>query len=166
MSLNQIKTELLVKPGQPSPNIRFSGTVVPCKEVVKYLGSLIAWNKPFDIAYKHRTALAEEAYKKLRLAWNSSLGVNTKLRIFQSIFLPVLLYGMDSLTLTTPQLNRLDAYYYRFLRRIVGIKAKVSYYSRVPNAEVGHRAGYPNRPSDSLWKQQYQFMREVFQMPR
>ena len=165
MSLNHIKMELLVKPGQPPPNIRFSdGTAVPCKEVVKYLGSLIAWNRPFDIAYKHRTALAEEAYKKLRLVWNSLLGVKTKLRIFQCVILPVLLYGMDSLTLTTPQLNRLDAYCYRFLRRIVGIKA--SYYSRVSNADVWDKAGYPNRPSDSLWTQQFQFMKEVFQMPR
>ena len=165
MSPNHIKTELLVKPGQPSPNIRFSdGTAVPCKEVVKYLGSLISWNRPFHIAYKRRTALAEEAYKKLQLVWNSSLGIKTKLRIFQSIFLPVLLYGMDSFTLTTPQLNRLDAYYYPFLRRIVGIKA--SYYSRVSNADVKDKAGYPNRPSDSLWKQQFQFMKGVFQMPR
>ena len=37
------------------------------------------------------------------------------------------LYGI----LTTPQLDRLDAYYCRFLRRIVGIKA--SYYSKVTN---------------------------------
>ena len=161
MRLNQVKTEMLHRPDHPTPAIFFQdGKLVPRKDTVKYLGSMISWNRPFDTSYKHRTALAEEAYKKLRLIWNSSLNDKAKLRIFQSIFIPVLIYGMDSLTLTTPQLARLDAYYFRFLRRIVGIKA--SFYSRVSNHTVWERASYPDRPSDYLWRSQYKFMQEVF----
>ena len=161
MQLNQLKTEMLVKTDHPAPPVYFlNGSPVPRKEVVKYLGCVVAWHNPFDVSYKHRTALAEEAHKKLRLIWNSTLSRNTKLRIFQSIFIPVLIYGMDSMTLTTPQLHRLDAFYFRFLRRVVGIKA--SFYSRVSNLVVWETAGFPDRPSDFLWRSQYQFMREVY----
>ena len=162
MQLNQVKTEMLVKTDHPSSPVYFqNGSPVPRKEVVRYLGCMVAWHNPFDVSYEHRTALAEEAHKKLRRVWNSTLGAATKLRVFQSIFIPVLICGMDTMTLTTPQLHRLDAYYFRFLRRVVGIKA--SYYSRVSNLSVWEKAGFPDRPSDFLRRSEYKFMREVYQ---
>ena len=135
MSLNQNKTELLTHPAQPHSTVKFSdGTSVPTTTQVKYLGSMVSWTKPFESAFFHRSALAEAAYKKLRLVWNSSLSRRTKLRIFQSVFIPTLIYGLDSLTLTEKHLKRVDAFYIRFLHRIVGIKA--SYYSHVTNHSV------------------------------
>ena len=72
MQLNLIKTELLYIPDHTA-TLRFKkGSLVPRKEVVKYLGSLISWKKPFETAFRQRASLAEEAYKKLRLVWNSS----------------------------------------------------------------------------------------------
>ena len=59
-------------------------------------------NYPSDSA-----ALAESGYKKLRLVWNSNLPRNTKLRIFHSTFIPIRIYGLDTLTLTdSNQQNR------------------------------------------------------------
>ena len=49
---------------------------------------------------------------------------------------------------TTPQLRCIDAYYQRFSRRVIGIKA--SFYSRVPNHSVRRQAGYPKLPSTQL----------------
>ena len=146
MSLNKIKTELLVRSDYKGPTVHFQdGTPVQTKDVVKYLGSMITWFHPFEAAFKHRAALAEEAYKKLRLIWNSSLPHSKKVSIFQTTFVPVLIYGLDALTLTTPHLKRIDAYYIRFLRRVIGIKA--SFYSRIPNTEVYNRAQRPKLPS-------------------
>ena len=161
MSLNQSKTELLTNPAFQEPKWCFlNGDPVPTTEVVKYLGSHVSWTKAFDTAFSHRRALAEEAHKKLRLVWNSSLPRNEKLKIFQAVFIPTLIYGLDSLTLTTPHLKRIDAFYIRFLRRIVGIKA--SFYSRVPNTEVWETAGKPRLPSDFLLKAEVKFAAEVF----
>ena len=161
MSLNQSKTELLINPAFPEPKWNFlNGDPVPTTEVVKYLGSHVSWTKAFDTAFSHRRALAEEAYKKLRLVWNSSLSRHEKLKIFQAVFIPTLIYGLDSLTLTTPHLKRIDAFFIRFLRRIVGIKA--SFYSRVPNTEVWETAGKPRLPSDFLLKAEVKFAAEVF----
>ena len=66
-------------------------------------------------------------------------------------------------TMTTPQLNCIDAYYYRFLRRIIGIKA--SYYSRVPNHSVWRQAGYPKLPSTQLNNIQRKMMDEGLLLP-
>ena len=162
MKLNQDKTELLTHPDWETPKVQFSdGTLVKTTTQVKYLGCKISWKAPFESAFIHRLQLAEQAYKKLRLVWNSSLKRKVKVKIFQATFLPVLLYGLDSLTLTTPQLRRIDAQYLRFLRRSIGIKA--SYYSRIPNQEVWRQAGHPTLPSGRLHWVQYKRFVAVFQ---
>ena len=155
MALNKVKTELLTKQSTPNPRLRFSDdSIVPTTEVVKYLGSLITWSTPFDTAFKHRTSLAAE------VIWNGSLPIPSKIRIFQSTFVRVLIYGLDSFTLTTPLMHRIDAYCLRFLRRVVGIKA--SYYSRIPNSEVYNKARRPKLPAQTLSDAQNKVMREVF----
>ena len=117
MKLNYAKTEVLYHPKQAPPDLRFSnGEKVQTTTQTKYLGSMISWTKPFEVAYQHRAGIAETAYKKLRLIWNSSLSKKKKLHIFQSTFLPTLTYGLDAITLTDKYLARVDAYYIRFLR--------------------------------------------------
>ena len=164
MNLNQTKTEILVKPGSDSPNVKFrNGSLVPTTTQVKYLGSMISWENTFSQALKHRAALAEAAYKQLRLVWNSTMPRKKKIYIFQSVFLSTLIYGLDALTLTPKHMKKVNGVYFRFLRRIIGIKA--SYYSRVSNHEVWRKANYPQRPSDRLSKLQYKMMYEVFSSP-
>ena len=161
MKLNRSKTELLTDSRYSTPKLYFiNDQEVPTTTQVKYLGYHISWEDPFSVAFKHRAALTEAAYKKLRLVWNSSLTRCTKLRIFQATFVPVLTYGLDALTLTDKSLDRIDAFFFRFLRRIVGIKA--SYYSRVSNHVVWRTANYPKKPSDRLHKIQDKMLGEVF----
>ena len=112
------------------------------------------------LLFRHRAALAEEAYKKLRLVWNSSLSHRAKMRMFQATFAPTLTYGLDSLTLTDKQLHRIDDYFIRFLRKIVGIKA--SYYSRISNEIEMEKARHPELPSQTLYEAQYNFMRSFY----
>ena len=161
MRLNATKTELLINECCPPAEIRFvNGDIVPTTTQAKYLGSMVSWNMPFRTAFKHRCALAEEAYKKLRLVWNSSLPRRVKLRIFQAIYPAVLTYGLDSFTLTDGHLQQIDAFYFRFLRRIIGTKA--SFYSRIPNSEVYQQANRPKRPSEFIQDAQFKMMYEVF----
>ena len=87
MKLNQDKTEILSHPETPSSSIYFlDGTQVKTTPQTKYLGSLVSWEKPFEAAFYHRLGLAEEAYKKLRLVWNSNKTRSSKVRIFQTVF--------------------------------------------------------------------------------
>ena len=49
MSLNQTKTEVLVDPRRPPIRLKFQdGTPVPTTTQIKYLGSMISWDKPFE----------------------------------------------------------------------------------------------------------------------
>ena len=142
MHLNQQKTELLVHNEEDKTTLHFQdGSLVPTTPHIKYLGSMICWKNPFDMAFYHRRGLSEQAYKKLRLVWSSTMPQKHKLKVFQATFLPVLTYGLDAVTITEKQLHRLDAHYIRFLRRIVGIKA--SYYSHVTNQEVYKKNSVP-----------------------
>ena len=103
---------------------------------------------PFEIAFRHRAALAEESYKKLGLVWNSRRSNKHKLYIFRTTFVPTLCYGLDALTLTDPNLRRIDAWYNKFLRRVIGIKA--TYWSRISNWSVWNQAHRPQLPSTTL----------------
>ena len=86
-----------------------------------------------------------------------------KLYIFQSVFLSTVVYGLDALTLTPKHMKRINGVYFRFLRRIVGIKA--SYYSRISNHVVWRKANYTQRPSDRLHNLQYKMLYQVFTSP-
>ena len=83
-----------------------------------------------------------------------------KVKIFQATFVPCLIYGLEALTLSSKNLQTINAQYYRFLRRAIGIKA--SYYSRVSNESVWEQAGRPQRPSESLHAVQHKMLQEVF----
>ena len=165
MNLNQSKTEILTHPTSDHTSLKFrDGTAVPTTTQVKYLGARISWTNPFHTAFYHRLGLTEEAFEKLRMVWNSSLPRKTKVHIYHTAIVPVLLYGLDSLTLTDKMLKKIDGQYYRFLRRSIGIKA--SFYSRVTNRDVWEQAGKPVPASELLNWNQYKTLIEVFQQDR
>ena len=70
------------------------------------------------------------------------------------------MYSLEALTLTDKVLHRIDAVFYRLLRRCIGIKA--SFYSRVSNQDVWQQAGEPTPPSKLLNSKQKDFLGSVF----
>ena len=73
MRLNETRTEILSSTPQTDPVFFSSGGPVEVVDVVKYLGSMISFNKPFEVAFLHRLGVAETAYKKMRLVWNCNM---------------------------------------------------------------------------------------------
>ena len=79
MRLNQIETEILADPRHGPVQVRFKdGNTVPTTTQNVYLGSMISWSDTFSTAFQHRAALAEAAYKQLKLVWNSSMPCKQK----------------------------------------------------------------------------------------
>ena len=67
---------------------------------------------------------------------------------------------LDILILTDKYLDRIDIFFFRFLRRIVGIKT--SYYSRINNHGMRRTANYSKKSSEKMHKTQYKMLNEIF----
>ena len=74
-----------------------------------------------------------------------------------------LTYGLNCLTLAHKHFKLIDGYYFRLLRRALGIPA--SYISRVSNFTVWQRAGKPTTASQVVLKQQTEILLEVLATP-
>ena len=71
---------------------------------------------------KIRIGKARSAYYRLNKVWRSTLyRRKTKLRIFQSNVLSILLYGCEAWKMTEADEHRLDVFFHKCLRRILKI---------------------------------------------
>jgi len=76
--------------------------------------------------------------KRLDRVWNqTNLSISTKIRIYSTCVLAVLLYGSETWTLTQPEWRRLDSFHTRCQRRILHIR----WHDYVTNDEVLRRTG-------------------------
>ena len=63
------------------------------------------------------------------------MSLNTELRLYETCILPVLLYCSETWTLLKADIDRLQAFHMRGLRRILGVR----WFDHVTNAEVKDR---------------------------
>ena len=118
LTLNVTQTEHLEHPKTKATPLQFSdGSSVPTADETKYLGSQVSWNKPALTAIQHRINQAHVALSKLAPYWRSRVPTQAKVRIFQANVVPVLTYGLSSLTLEDKHFHKIDSWYYRYLRR-------------------------------------------------
>ena len=75
-----------------------------------------------------------------------------KIRVFFSNVASVLAYGLPTLALENKHLQNLDSWFFRYLRRVLGVKA--SYCSRMTNQPVWYKANRPLLPSQLIISQQ------------
>ena len=93
----------------------------------KYLGSIFTSDATIDAEVRHRIAAASVAFVRLRKAkvWSThALSRYTKLQLFQSIVISVLLYGAETWTLLNKHCAALSVFLMRCLRHICGISLK------------------------------------------
>ena len=155
--LNLEKTELLEHPKYNQEPLTFAdGTPVKTNHVVKYLGSQVSWHKPTLTAIQHRMSLASIAFNKLSNLWRSRLSRKAKVRIFIANIVPILTYGLSALTMENKHFQKIDAWFFRFLRRAIGIKH--SYYSHITNRSVWEQAYRPLLPSQTVLSSQFRLL--------
>ena len=116
------------------------GKTVEDKGALVYLGGLISSDGRVDSELSRRIGIATAEFRNLKRLWNhSNLTKKHKLDYFRTFIVSRLSYGLCTTWLVKTQQRRLDGFYARCLRRILGIPA--AYISRVSNAEVFSRAG-------------------------
>ena len=91
-------------------------------EEFTYLGSVIASNGKFTKNIERRRAGATRAFGMLRRrSWGRrEVSLKVKMKMFNAIVLPVLLYGATALARTSTEERRLDTFEMGMLRSIAG----------------------------------------------
>jgi len=109
------------------------GNTVDSVKEFTYLGSIQSSSSNSGPEYIRRIGLAASAMKRLNCIWSQSkFSIATKLRIYYTCVLSVLLYGFETWTLTQADWKRLDSFHLRCQRRILHI----SWYDLVSDDEV------------------------------
>ena len=118
---------------------RVEGEKVEIVEKFTYLGSVVHSSTSCEAEVARRLGLAYGAMNSLKKAvWQSRyLSRKTKVRIFGSLVMPVLLYSCEAWTLTGELKRRLNTFVCSSLRRIFGIR----WQDHVSNQKVLELAG-------------------------
>jgi hypothetical protein len=127
--------------GSSTPShVVVNGQSVDIVEDFVYLGSKISNTGRSEPDILRRLGLASSAMNSLRRIWRlKSLKLTTKLGIYRTCVIPVLLYGSETWTLLKPDLRRLESFHQRSQRSILGIQ----WFNFISNIEVTHRTGLP-----------------------
>jgi len=138
MEISSEKSKILVnsiKP-RPSTNIQMNGQTLEEVDQFKYLGSTQTKDGTSVKEVKIRLAQAHAAMTRLSVLWrNKAISFPTKIKLYKSLVLSVLLYGCESWTLTTDLERRIQAFENKCYRRMLGI----SYREHITNDYVWQR---------------------------
>jgi hypothetical protein len=117
LKINVAKTKIMKINTRADEPITLDGTSMEEVNDFVYLGSKITTDGDSEVDVQ-----ATGAYAALRNIWRSSkISSHTKIRIFKSNVLGVLLYGAESWKVTNAITTRLDVFQTRCLRRILRI---------------------------------------------
>ena len=103
LRVNEKKTEYISYNQYESEIITLTGKQLKCVEDFKYLGS---WINTSENDINTRIGLAWEAAKKMDIIWKSTMNKELKIQFFRSTVESVLLYGLESWTLTKMMENK------------------------------------------------------------
>ncbi|KAI8499084.1 hypothetical protein Bbelb_235370 [Branchiostoma belcheri] len=114
-------------------NITVEGCLVEQVTTFTYLGTTFTSDGTMDTELARRIQRASGAFCQLGRIWyNSNILLSTKIRIYEAAVTTILTYGCEVWVITKAQINRLEAFHQRCLRRILRIR----WYHRITNLSV------------------------------
>jgi hypothetical protein len=127
--------------GSPATTISIAGQHTEGVDKFTYLGSVISSSGGCRTECLRRIGLASSCMRDLTRVWKQKhLSLQTKLHLYSSLVIPVLLYGSDTWTLTKSELSRLQAFHMRNQRLIMNIM----WYDKVRNVVIAALTGLPH----------------------
>ena len=122
LNINKKKTEVMALNCREPPDITINGTKLECSSSFTYLGSIVTSDGGADKDIRSRIGKARNAFLKLRNIWKSSnVSKRTKMKIYNSCVLSVLLYGAECWRVTVQDLNKLSSFHNGCLRKILKV---------------------------------------------
>ena len=126
---------------QPDLNMMIRNGKMESTESFIYLGCCITKDQKMEKKIRMRISKASVAFNVLKhCIWRrKSMSYEVKLRIFRACVVPMLLYGREVWTLTNIQERRLNSFYMKCLRTIIGANLE----DRLSNAKILEHTGQP-----------------------
>ena len=122
LCINTTKTKVLRTNGKVTDTISIDGLEVKDVNSFIYLGANVHGVVGSHEDITRRLSIARRAYATLNPVWRSkTYSKHTKLRIFKSCVTSILLYGAEMWRVTSTDMERLDVFHRKYLRRILGI---------------------------------------------
>ena len=143
LRINEAKTKMMTSDGS-NADVFLEGIRIEQVQKFKYLGSMLEEGivaATIDVNSRIGTATAAFATLKRGLWSRSNVSIKTKIRIYRTLVLPSLLYGSETWTLLKTDLDKLEVFQMRCLRRILG----VSLLDRLTNESIRMRC--QNQPT-------------------
>ena len=107
---------------EPHPQIMIDGEELEAVDDFTYLGSNISAENSVQKDISARINKARSSYCSLRNIWKSNIySLKTKLRLFHNNVISVLLYGCQSWRVSKDDMNKLDVFQTKCLRRTCNI---------------------------------------------
>ena len=152
------KTEYMTVNCNPQPSLEVYGQQISHVSDFKYLGSMMA-SSISDL--NRRKALAWAAFWKLEKIWrNSSISLATKIRLFNTTCVTVLLYGCESWVLSVNMENKINAFATSCYRIMLNIKRL----DCVSNARI-HVMTNTQPLINTVRQRQLRFLGHILRMP-
>lgn len=134
LKVNTMKTEILTQ-CRIAPQIPFHFHIneepIKVVEHFNYLGSLLSSDCSADLEIQRRISLAAAAFGRLneQVFLNKNLRLDTKASVYKAVCLSTLLYGSETWTIYKHQVQSLEKFNIRCLRKILGVswKDKITY---------------------------------------
>ena len=115
------------------------GNNIKCKDDIIYLGGLLAANGDLYREITRRIGEATGIFNTLEMVWkHTNISKKKKIEIFQACCVSKLLYGVESIICKCAERAKLDSWFCRCLRKILGIPH--SFISRVSNQIILDKA--------------------------
>ena len=114
-------------------NITVDGNAVEQVDNFVYLGSIQSYDDGSQPDIKRRIVLASSVMSSLQPIWSDrylSLPIPTKVRVYQTLVLPVITYACETWTLSAVDTRRLEAFHMKCQRQIARIRWQATYASQ------------------------------------
>ena len=130
LKLNGKKCKVLKANSKSDANLNVSSDEIEEVDSFMYLGANVTKDGGSTAEIKKRIGLASTTFKRFSSIWQATdIGRKTRVSLFKSLVLSVLLYGCETWKLTKREEKKLDAFQTKCLRRIF----KIRWQQHVPN---------------------------------
>ena len=160
LRINTAKTMMMSWNNPAGRKVQVDGEELEVVLKFVYLGGTVTQGGGADEDIKSRLGKARAAFSKLRNIWKSTqLKLKTKLKIFKSNVVAVLLYGCETWRMTKRDTTKLDVFLHKSLRRIM----KIYWPMKISNEEIRNRANI-STISEQIFRRRWKFIGHILRI--